>query len=142
MTPDDNNFWAEQTQPQSVSINQPEAIPNVIQYGANTGVMPTIQGQPSTIPITQGIYSGAIPQTSAITAIILAVLSFTVCGVFAAIPAVIMSKQALQITDNFPNHPDAGMAKAAFIIGWINIALSIIGFIVMLVWIFIYFILL
>ena len=49
------------------------------------------------------------------------------CGLFTAIPAVIMARKALDITDNVPNHPDAGTAKAAFILGWVNIGLFILG---------------
>jgi magnesium-transporting ATPase (P-type) len=49
------------------------------------------------------------------------------CGIFTAIPAVIVAKGALEITDQNPNHPDAGTAKAALILGWINIGLFAVG---------------
>jgi len=40
---------------------------------------------------------------------------------------VIVAKGALEITDQNPNHPDAGTAKAAFILGWVNIGLFIVA---------------
>tara|TARA_A100001388_G_scaffold276857_1_gene265873 strand:+ start:4615 stop:5208 length:594 start_codon:yes stop_codon:yes gene_type:complete len=97
-------------------------------YNTQQQVMPSqIHGQPSTIQITQGIAVGHFPQTSAVTAVVLAVLSFALCGIVTAIPAVIMARKALDITDQIPNHPDAGTAKAAFILGWVNIGLFIVG---------------
>lgn len=97
-------------------------------YNNQQQFMPTqIHGQPSTIPITQGIAVGHYPQTSAVTAIVLAALSYVMCGIITAIPAVIVAKGALEITDKNPNHPDAGTAKAALILGWINIGLFAVG---------------
>jgi hypothetical protein len=37
----------------------------------------------------------------------------------------IIANQALAITDQYPGHPDAGNAKAAMIISWIVIGLTI-----------------
>ena len=71
--------------------------------------------------------TGFYPQTSAVTAIVLAALSYVMCGIITAIPAVIVAKGALEITDKNPNHPDAGTAKAALILGWINIRLFAAG---------------
>jgi len=133
----------QQAPPEQININQELSQP---QYHNNQQGMPTqnspsqqyynnqqqampsqIHGQPSTIPISQGIAVGYYPQTSAVTAIVLAALSYVMCGIITAIPAVIVAKGALEITDQNPNHPDAGTAKAAFILGWINIGLFAVG---------------
>ena len=37
----------------------------------------------------------------------------------------IMANGALAITKQYPNHPDAGSAKAAMVIGWIVVGLTI-----------------
>lgn len=133
----------QQAPPEQININQELSQP---QYHNNQQGMPTqnspsqqyynnqqqampsqIHGQPSTIPISQGIAVGYYPQTSAVTAIVLAALSYVMCGIITAIPAVIVAKGALEITDQNPNHPDAGTAKAALILGWINIGLFAVG---------------
>ena len=64
------------------------------------------------------------PPTSAVVALVLACLAFIGCGIFTAIPAVIMASRALQITSSMPGHPDHGTAKAAQIVAWINIGLT------------------
>ena len=145
------NTEAQQTPPPAqMNINQELTKP---QYDNNQQGMPTqnaptqqyysnqqqqvpaeIHGQPTTIPISQGVAVGYYPQTSAVTAIVLAALSYALCGLFTAIPAVIVAKGALEITDKDPNHPDAGTAKAALILGWINIGLFAAG---LLFWILI-----
>ena len=58
-------------------------------------------------------------------AMILAAVSYFLCGICSAIPAVIIANGALQITSNQPGHPDHGLARAAQIMGWIIIALTI-----------------
>ncbi len=133
MMPEQNNFWNQN--PQSDGTINPEQISQQQAYSQNpeqafTGqqaVYTQIDGQPSVIQITQGYTPGLFPQTSAVTAVVLAALSFAMCGIFTAIPAVIMARKALDITDQIPNHPDAGTAKAAFILGWVNIGLFIVG---------------
>ena len=133
MMPEQNNFWNQN--PQSEGPTNPEQfsaseqvysqIPGQV-YGQQAAYT-QIDGQPSVIQITQGYTPGFFPQTSAVTAVVLAVLSFALCGIVTAIPAVIMARKALDITDQIPNHPDAGTAKAAFILGWVNIGLFIVG---------------
>jgi len=39
----------------------------------------------------------------------------------------IIANQALTITNQYPGHPDAGSAKAAMVISWIVIGLTIVG---------------
>ncbi len=133
MMPEQNNFWNQN--PQSDGTINPQQSSQEQVYSQNMGqaftgqqpVYTQIDGQPSVIQITQGYTPGFFPQTSAVTAVVLAVLSFALCGIITAIPAVIMARKALDITDQIPNHPDAGTAKAAFILGWVNIGLFIVG---------------
>ena len=47
----------------------------------------------------------------------------------------ILANNALVITNQYPGHPDAGMAKAAQIIAWIVIGLAIVGILGMLIWV-------
>ena len=142
-----NGFWdgnddASQEVPQTqYNLNQQVSEPQYAnnQQGMPTQIPPTqpnynqqgmpnqIHGQPSTIPLNQGISATYFPETSAMTAIILSALSFAMCGIILSIPGVIMARKALDITDQMPNHPDAGTAKAAYVLGWINIGLFIVG---------------
>lgn len=65
------------------------------------------------------------PATSATTALILAILGLVMCGICTGIPALILANGALAITNQYPGHPDAGTAKAAQVIAWIVIALTL-----------------
>ena len=87
---------------------------------------PIVTGHP--VSVGMGIPVGVqfFPQTSALAALILACLSFVLCGIFMSIPALIMAGQALQITSSMPGHPDHGTAKAAQIVAWVNIGLTIV----------------
>ena len=56
-------------------------------------------------------------------------------GICCSIPGIILANGALTITDSQPGHPDAGMARAAQILGWIVTAITIIlvlGFLLLL----------
>jgi len=69
---------------------------------------------------------GSYPQTSAQTALILSILSIFLGGICLAIPALIIANSALAVTNQMPGHPDAGSAKAAQVISWIIIALTLL----------------
>ena len=132
--PEQSNFWDQDSQPegeanseQILSNDQDNSQIPGQSFDGQQVAYTQIDGQPSVIQITQGYTPGFFPQTSAVTAIVLAALSFAMRGIFTAIPAVITARKALDITDQVPNHPDAGTAKAAFILGWVNIALFIAG---------------
>jgi hypothetical protein len=78
---------------------------------------------------SQQIIIGA-PSTNATAALVLSILGivgsfFYGLGIFCAIPGLILANGALRITNQFPNHPDAGMAKAAKVCAWVGIGLSI-----------------
>jgi len=52
------------------------------------------------------------------------------CSICTAIPGLVLANQALVITSDQPGHPDAGLAKAAKIIGWIVIGLTALAAVV------------
>ncbi|MBT4065945.1 MAG: hypothetical protein HOE76_01835 [Euryarchaeota archaeon] len=73
-----------------------------------------------------------MPPTNATTALILSIIGivatlFYGIGILFAIPGLILANGALKITNQFPNHPDAGVAKAAHICAWVGIGLFIAG---------------
>jgi hypothetical protein len=65
-----------------------------------------------------------VPATSATTALVLSILSVFCGGICLAIPALIVANSALNITNQFPGHQDAGTAKAAQVISWVVIVLT------------------
>ncbi|HIE63120.1 MAG: hypothetical protein CXT72_06160 [Methanobacteriota archaeon] len=103
----------------------------------------TPTAEPNSAPesvYVQGAPMGQFTQTNAMLALILSIigiiLTFTAgCGIILAIPAVILANGALTITNGQPSHPDSGSAKAAQVISWITIGLTIIGIIVIIIFI-------
>ena len=71
---------------------------------------------------------GQYPPTQAIAALILGILGLMGFSCCTAIPGLILAKSAMEVAGQHPGHPDAGMAKAANIVGWI----CIVGTILML----------
>jgi len=103
---------------------------NIWQKSETSGVMPqaeyTIAGE---VQAAQEIPLGAthyamFPQTNAVTALVLAILSFAGCGIITSIPALFFALSAKKITDQNPMHPDRGVATAAYITAIINIVIS------------------
>ena len=97
---------------------------------------PQIVGQPVRMQqMPGGVVMGSYPQTSAQTALILSILSIFVGNICLAIPALIIANGALAVTNQMPGHPDAGSAKAAQVISWIIIGLTLLvfGFFFMLI---------
>ena len=103
---------------------------NIWQKSETSGVMPqaeyTIAGE---VQAAQEIPLGAthyamFPQTNAVTALVLAILSFAGCGIITSIPALFFALSAKKITDQNPMHPDRGVATAAYITAIINIVVS------------------
>ena len=92
-----------------------------------TPQQPVVTGHPVAVGMGAPVVGQFYTPTSAMTALILACLSFVTCGIFLSIPAVIMASRALQITGSMPNHPDHGTAQAANIVGWINIAIFVLA---------------
>ena len=78
---------------------------------------------------SQQIIIGA-PSTNATAALVLSILGivgslFYGLGIVCSIPGLILANGALLITNQFPNHPDAGMAKAAKVCAWVGIGIFI-----------------
>ena len=87
----------------------------------------------SSVQVQGNSIVGQYTETNAVMAMILAAVSYFMCGICSAIPAVIIANGALQITSNQPGHPDHGLARAAQIMGWIAIVLFALG---ILIWLF------
>tara|TARA_B110000467_G_scaffold148049_1_gene153591 strand:- start:129 stop:560 length:432 start_codon:yes stop_codon:yes gene_type:complete len=89
---------------------------------------PMMTGKANSTPITVGQYT----TTNATLAIIFSSIGAVLLlgsgggGIFCAIPGIILANGALVITDSQPGHPDASMAKAAQIIGWIVTGLTVL----------------
>ena len=84
----------------------------------------------SSVQVQGNSIVGQYTETNAVLAMILAAVSYFMCGICSAIPAVIMANGALQITRNQPGHPDQGLAKAAQIMGWVMIILTVLGILI------------
>ena len=76
---------------------------------------------------------GQYPPTPAIAALILGILGFMGFSCCTAIPGVILAKSAMEVAEQYPGHPDAGMAKAANIVGWVCIVGTILMLFIFLV---------
>ncbi len=119
-------------QPQHQPFSQPQvqAQPQVTQF-----TQPQLVGQPTMMQQMPGtvMMGGGYPQTSAMTALILSVVGVLFGGICLAIPALIIANGALAITNQFPGHPDTATAKAAQIVSWIMIGLTLVVFLVIIV---------
>mgnify|MGYP001117380771 FL=1 len=84
----------------------------------------------SSVQVQGNSIVGQYTETNAVLAMILAAVSYFMCGICSAIPAVIMANGALQITSSQPGHPDQGLAKAAQIMGWVMIIITVLGILI------------
>jgi|TARA_B100000214_G_scaffold373438_1_gene353773 hypothetical protein len=84
----------------------------------------------SSVQVQGSSIVGQYTETNAVMAMILAAISYFMCGICSAIPAVIIANGALQITNNQPGHPDHGLARAAQIMGWVMIVLTVVGILI------------
>jgi len=67
-----------------------------------------------------------MPTTNAVLALVLGILGMVMCGICTAVPGLILAQGALATTNQYPGHPDQGVAKAAQIVSWIAIGLSLL----------------
>ena len=67
-----------------------------------------------------------MPTTYAVLALVLGILGMVMCGICTAVPGLILAQGALATTSQYPGHPDQGVAKAAQIVSWIAIGLSLL----------------
>jgi len=100
-----------------------------MQPGQGIPVGNVVTGQPAQYVVAGGNPMmggmGMFPSTNSMVALILACLSFVTCGCFMSIPALILAQGALRITESMPGHPDHGQAKAAQVVAWVNIGITI-----------------
>ena len=85
---------------------------------------------PNQIPLSPGMGVHHYAPTQATLALVLSILGVVMCSICTAIPGLVLANQALVITSDQPGHPDAGLAKAAKIIGWIVIGLTALAAVV------------
>ena len=76
---------------------------------------------------------GQYPTTNATVALVLGILGIVMCSVCTAVPGLILASSSLATAQQYPGHPDEGMAKAAKIISWIAIGLFIAGILIYVV---------
>ena len=100
-----------QPQPQQVIVGQPGQVTYVQHQG---------------VPVGSTVVMGGFPTTSAQLALILSIVSVFFGGFCLAIPSLLISQNALKITNMYPGHPDAGIANAARIISMIVIGITIV----------------
>jgi len=95
------------------------------------------------VQASQSGLGGMPPATNATVALVLSIVGLVMCGLCTAIPGLILANGALAITNQYPNHPDAGVAKAAQVVGWVTIVIwvliivvyvAIFGFIGLAMW--------
>jgi hypothetical protein len=67
-----------------------------------------------------------MPTTNAVLALVLGILGLVMCGICTAVPGLILAQGALATTTQYPGHPDQGVAKAAQIVSWIAIGISLL----------------
>ena len=67
-----------------------------------------------------------MPPPNAVLALVLGILGMVMCGICTAVPGLILAQGALATTSQYPGHPDQGVAKAAQIVSWIAIGLSLL----------------
>ena len=132
MQPTDRGGFATDHVQQFHKAQQPVAQQPVAQqpvtqqlYGQPAQVI--VGAQPSVMAGSPGVVGVGFPATSAVAALVLSILGIVGCGCCTAIPGLIIANNALVITNQYPGHPDAGMAKAAQIIAWIVLGLTIAG---------------
>ena len=106
-----------------MSMNSDEEVPGSNNENEIPWANPT-KNSSSTVQVSGNSVMGQYTETNAVLAMVLAAVSYFLCGICSAIPAVIIANGALQITSNQPGHPDHGLARAAQIMGWIIIALT------------------
>ena len=76
---------------------------------------------------------GQYPTTYATVALVLGILGMTMCSICTAVPGLILANSSLATAQQYPGHPDEGMAKAAKIVSWIAIGLFIAGILLYIV---------
>ena len=110
--------------PDWVSNEVPENPPETVILEGSPNV--TSQSPQQIFVQGQGGPGMIMPTTSAGLALVLGILGMVMCGICTAVPGLILAQGALATTNQYPGHPDQGVAKAAQIVSWIAIGLSLL----------------
>ena len=110
--------------PDWVSGGDPEDPPDTVILQGSPSV--TSQAPQQIFVQGQGGPGMVMPATNAILALVLGILGLVMCGLCTAVPGLIVANGALATTSQYPGHPDQGVAKAAQIVSWIAIGLSLL----------------
>ena len=112
--------------PDWVSNEVPENPPETVILEGSPNV--TSQAPQQIFVQSQGGPGMIMPTTNAVLALVLGILGLVMCGICTAVPGLILAQGALATTTQYPGHPDQGVAKAAQIVSWIAIGLSLLVF--------------
>ena len=83
---------------------------------------------PKVPPVPQAPKEG---NGQAIASMVLGILSFVFCGPVLSVPAIILGRIASdKIRRGIMSEDGRGFAKAGTILGWVNLALFVVGFVV------------
>ena len=103
---------------------------------ANPAPAPTVPMAPgyqavAARPVSMAFYGEDIrrSRSAATWSLVLGILGIVLCGFFTGIPAIVMGNKSRRLSPpGFPN----GIAIAGITLGWISVALGIVGFLVAL----------
>ena len=112
--------------PDWVSNEVPENPPEPVILEGSPNV--TSQSPQQIFVQAQGGPGMIMPTTNAVLALVLGILGLVMCGICTAVPGLILAQGALATTTQYPGHPDQGVAKAAQIVSWIAIGISMLVF--------------
>jgi hypothetical protein len=123
-------------------MEQDSEVPGTVVLDGSPNVSEGVA--PEQIYVQAGQFApGQMPTTNATVALILSIIGLVMCGLCTAVPGLILANGALEITKQYPMHPDAGVAKAAQVVGWVSIViwgliillyLAIFGFVGLAIW--------
>ena len=124
-------------------MEQDSEVPGTVVLDGSPNVSEGVAPEQIYVQAGQPGLGGMPPATNATVALILSIVGLLMCFHCTAIPGVILANGALVTTNQYPNHPDAGVAKAAQVVGWIAIViyslvflayLALVGFVGLAIW--------
>tara|TARA_B100002052_G_scaffold289186_1_gene306235 strand:- start:52 stop:393 length:342 start_codon:yes stop_codon:yes gene_type:complete len=104
-----------------------------------TNLLDGSPSDPASIPIQQNS-SGFYEKTNATLALVLAILGIACGTLFLTIPALIIASKTREVTDRVTFHPDAEIAKIAYIVALVGtiihaflaiVGIAIVGYILL-----------
>ena len=107
-------------------MEQDSEVPDTVVLDGSPNVSEGVAPEQIYVQAGQHGPAGVMPQTNAVVALVLSILGLVMCTVCTAVPGLILANGALATANQYPGHPDIGMAKAAQVVAWIAIALFIV----------------